>query len=222
MTESLMSDKEIISIALAELEEQTFAITRQYLEIHEVCPVEGSYEPLHIKRLDHKTAQVYFSIVDEKFWFTFYINLEQKRIQSVDMVPFCEVYACIYSDNSSVAELTTMTCLVPSETREKGEINKFGNHRYQESTLIFKPNTKPDDFENMLEALLSFLESDLQGMQTFTTNELGVIRVHMIFHKGNGILGGMSLSKDHMRRIAQLGFEVDFDLYTSGEEFKEE
>ncbi len=71
-----------------------------------------------------------------------------------------------------------MTILKHSEGKTKGQ--KRGNtglEFWKYSSIWFEPNPEPDEFEDKLKKLLSFLEQDKNGIKTLVDQANGYIQI---------------------------------------------
>jgi heme oxygenase len=111
--------------------------------------------------------------------------------------------------------------LPPTEIWNKGDFRKSGKSNYTFSNFTILPNPEPDQFKDKLRKLLDHLEQDKDGIKQLVNNANGHIQVAMDFHNGNGMIGGPSIDSIDIKRMSELGLSIDFDLYVSGNKFKE-
>jgi len=217
-----MSEIELIAVAVEEIENPTFGVVEQFLEAHEVAYKDGKPEVAGIK-IDEaeNSVTIYFSVKGEHFHFAVYLDTEPKvQVKFADTEDFCQVYFSAYSEELSLQELSSLTTLQPTESYDKGDKLAF-KMAAAGSSITFQPNSEPDTFSNKLKKLLDLLEQDGNGIIKLASEARGGIAVHTIFHNGNNMLGGFHLDKSDIRRLAALNLEVDFDLYVSGNLFKD-
>lgn len=118
-------------------------------------------------------------------------------------------------------ELSAITTLVPTRLKNKFDREGDGEATFNHSYLIFEPKPGPDEFEDKLEKLLTYLEQDTSGISELIKNHSGYIQVYSVFHNGNTMLGGHHINSAKIKRSAVLGCEIDFDIYAEGNLFKE-
>jgi hypothetical protein len=217
-----MEEAELIAIAVEEIENPTFGVVAQFLEVHEVAYKDGTPEILGV-RIDavENVATVYFSVKGEHFHFAVYLDTESEiRVKSADTEDFCQVYFSAYSEDLTLQELLSLTTLKPTGSYDKGD-KLVRNLIAAGSSIKFQPNIEPETFANKLKSLLTFLEKDDNGIKRLVSEASGGIAVHTIFHNGTNMLGGFHLDKSDIQRLAALNLEIDFDLYVSGNLFKD-
>ena len=219
----MTQDEQIIAKAIEEIESKSFGVTEKLFEIHEVVYQDGKPQVLRIdKEAEDGTVIIYFPIKDQQFYLAIYLEtVPEIDVKGVDTEDYHSVYFRATSEAMSLAELCSMTKLSPTGGWSKGDKRRNGKSFYNFSSFEFQPKPGPDSFEDKLEKLLYFLEQDKDGILNLVDKAYGHIQVASNFHNGNGMLGGHHLNKDIIRRIASLNLEIDFDLYCSGNKFKE-
>ncbi len=206
-----MTDEKVIQLVEDEIIKKSLLVTEQYLEIHQ--PV---YENnlLKILRIDLESEKnltiVYLQVVNERFYFTVYIDHETETVIGFDTEPFIRIYFRATSEKMDLKELCSLTSLVPTESWNKGDSRWNGKTNHTFSSITFTPNPEPDTFESKLEKLLDFLEQDKKGIKNLVDNAFGYIQVAMTFHNGNGMIGGPSIEKESLHRMNELNLENKF------------
>ena len=156
-----MTDEQIIELIEKEFKEKTLGTTEQYLEIHSPIYVD---KKLKVDRIDRETNDgliiAYLPILDERFYFSVYINTTLIQITNVGTEAYHEVYFRATSEILTANELQTMTKLTPTGGWNKGDLRKNGRSAYKFSSFEILPNPEPDEFEDKLKKLLDFLEQD--------------------------------------------------------------
>ncbi|WP_293309527.1 DUF4279 domain-containing protein [Pedobacter sp. UBA5917] len=216
-----MTDEQLAVLIEKEFEEKTLGVTEQYLEIH--APVYISNK-LKIDRIDcesHECMVAYLPVQDERFYFAVYIDTVSGKIINIGTEPYHRVYFFATSATLTETELKASTTLSVYESWNKGHLRKNGRAVYKYSGLRILPNTEPDEFEDKLGKLLSYLETDKKGVTELVEKAEGYIQVAMDIHNGNGMIGGPDISRENIARMAKLGLSINFDLYVGGEPFKE-
>ncbi|QNF34217.1 DUF4279 domain-containing protein [Adhaeribacter swui] len=217
-----MSEEEIIFLVTEELQNPILGVTQQYLEIHKPVTID---DRLKIDKVNTNseagTAIVYIPVVGACFHFAVYVDLKEKAVTGVGTESYNRVYFRVTSDLFTLDELKAFTTLSPTYGWSKGDLSKTGNQPYNFSSIEFMPNPEPDEFENKLSKLLDFLEQDTDGVRQLVAEAHGGITVVMDFHNGNGMLGGMYIDSLSIQRMGKLNLFIDFDLYASGNSFKE-
>lgn len=215
-----MTDKQIIKIIDSEIEMKTLALTKQYLEIHDVIYKDGK---ILIAHFDREAAEdkiiVYLPVKDEEFYFNIYIDIEKEAVTWFDTAPYIRIYFKALSESMSYSELSSLTKLSLTDGWNIGDLSSNGNQKYTWSEIIILPYPEPDEFENKLDKLLTFLEQDPDGIKNLVEKADGYIQVAMNFHNGNSMLGGPHVDKKSIKRMCELNLAIDFDLYAEGNLF---
>ena len=214
---------EIKEKAIREVEQPANELTKQFLKIHDIERKDGI--PV-INRIDLENeelgAQVYFNVDGEKFYCVIYLDIDPEvQVRWMGTEGCFTVYLGAGENNLTTSQIAKMTSLVPSRSWNKGDKTKTGGKRGF-TKVMFEPNPEADEFEDKLDKLLGYLETDKEGVKKIVELANGCVRVAAIFHNGNTMLGGVCLSVSNMKRLCDLGLEIDFDLYAEGNFFPEE
>jgi hypothetical protein len=217
-----MTNNKIIEIVINELISPTLGATVQLLAIHDFKQIDN--KPI-IERIDlehnDSIAIVYIPVIDERFYFAVYVDLKQGIVTNVGTESDNKVYFRCTSKDLTCGQLCSMTHLQPTEGWSFGDLRKSGKSKYDFSAIHFLPNPEPDEFEDKLIKLLDFLEKDTDGVKRLVDTTSGSIQVAMTFHNGNGMFGGPLIDKKSLKRLADLGLEINFDLYAFGNEYQD-
>jgi hypothetical protein len=216
-----MTDIEISKLIVKKFEEKTLGVTSQYLQKHQ--PIYENVQ-LKIDRIDREknddTIIVYLPVKNEYFFFSVYIDKKSGKIFSIGTESRNLVSAIFASDTMTSSELKLLTRLNCQEFWNKGDKKPNRQSIYKFSGIEFFPNPEPDEVEDKLEKLLSFLETDKERILSLSTKANGYVKVLMDFHGGNQLLGGMSLDSEIINRISALGLSIDFQITVWGNSFK--
>ena len=218
-----MSDDKIIQKAIEEIESKTWGVTQQFLDIHQVVYLGNKPK---VERVDldkgEGTAIVYFPVKEERFYLAVYIEMSpEPEVSSIYVEPYTSVCFSAGSESIELEILSGMTTLIPTSVWRKGDPKREGKPvLHKDNRIRFEPTPGPDEFEDKMRILLDFLETDKVGVKNLVKKTEGYIQVAMEFHNGNSMLGGTSISKETIKRMAALNLEIDFDLYVSGKKYK--
>ncbi|MDR2236923.1 MAG: DUF4279 domain-containing protein [Chryseobacterium sp.] len=214
-----MTEKEIAELIQNELIHKSWGFTEQISELH--SPLYNKDDSIQIENItsDHDEQTVYVPLLNESFYLTFYINSEKKEITGISTEPQILIYFKAISENMNCSELKKMTLLEISESWNKGDQKKSQTGSYHFSGIKIESDKKPDRFEKKMEAFLSKLQKDRNGIIQLSQLAETTIQVLIDFHNGNGLLGGPFLSKNNIKQLADLNLSVDFDLYVSGKQY---
>ncbi|MDF2192734.1 DUF4279 domain-containing protein [Paraflavitalea sp. CAU 1676] len=218
----MLTDEQVISLVERELLEQTMGATEQFLAIHSPVLVEGKPKVDRIDREREGRIVVYLPVLEQQFYFTFYINAEKGEITGMDTEAWQRVYFRATSETMSADDLKAMTRLMVTNWWSKGDLKWNGRSAHKYSNIEILSNPEPDAFEDKLKKLLDYLLEDAEGIRHLVRQAKGYIQVATDFHFGNGMLGGPFLSAEAIQKMAALGLSISFDLYVWGEPFREE
>jgi hypothetical protein len=216
-----MTDLEIAELILKEFKEKTLGVTCQYLEIHE--PVYEN-DQLKIDRIDREknddTIIAYLPVKDEYFFFSVYLDKKTGEIFNIGTESRNLVSVIFASENMTSDELKLLTKLNCQEFWNKGDKRPNRKATYKFSGIEFCPNPEPDEFEDKLDKLLTFIEDDKEGILLLSTKSKGYIHVLMDFHRGNQLIGRMSIDAETLKRISVLNLSIDFQITAWGNGFR--
>ena len=216
-------EKLITACAIAEVDKPTLAATEQFFEVHSVAR-DSNDMPIIAGVLMNKkdsNANVYFSVVDEEFYFVVYVDLEPEiKMRWTNTEAKYSIYFTAGSDVMPAKTIENLTRLTATTSWNKGD--KRNNGTYLFTKVIFEPNPEPGEFQSKFEKLLDYLETDVQGVGELVAKFNGYIQVAAMYHNGNSMLGGASLDALSIKRLSALNLGVDFDIYAEGNLFKEE
>lgn len=216
-----MTDIEISKLILNEFVEKNLGVTSQYLEIHE--PIYENKQ-LKIDRIDREKNDdiiiAYLPVKKEHFFFSVYLDKKTGEIFNVDTEPRNTVSLIFVSENMTSKELKKLTKLNCQEFWNKEDKKPHRKAFYRFSGIEFCPNPEPDEFEDKLEKLLTFLEGDREGILSLSTKSNGYIYVLIDFHRGTQLLGSMSIGSETLKRINGLNLKIDFQIAAWGNSFK--
>ncbi|MGB7519245.1 MAG: DUF4279 domain-containing protein [Spirulinaceae cyanobacterium] len=166
-------------------------------------------------------AIAYVPVVNEFFHFAVCVDLQEKRFVGIHTEPCNRVYLRAISDSLSLEKLKSLTKLSPTKSWNKGDFRNEDRspYKYKFSSFKLLPNPEPDSFEDKLKKLLDLLETDQQGVTNLIEKAEANVTVAMNFHNGNGMLGGMSINPESIKRMGKLNLSIDFDLYADGNKF---
>jgi hypothetical protein len=215
-----MTDSEISKLVLQELESKTLGVTSQYLEIHDPIYEKGI---LRIDRIDREKDGIiiaYLPVKDEIFSFAFYIDSNTAQVISVGTESRNLVSLVVVSETITSNDLKQLTTIECQEFWNKGDKKPHTKAIYSFSGIEFHLKTEPDEFEDKLNKLLSYIETDRSGILALTFKADAYIKVTMDFHRGNQLLGGLTLDKEILKRITALNLSMDFQITSWGNAFK--
>ena len=215
-----MTDEQAIELIEKEFQEKTFGVTEQYLGIHAPIYINNKLQIERIDRDHNKLIIAYLPIQDERFYFAVYIDGDSGELINIGTEPYHRIYFFATSKNLSETELKALCSLSIYESWNKGDLKKNGRSAHNFSALKIMPNSEPDEFEDKLDKLLTYLETDEEGIRQLVEKAEGYIQVAMDLHNGNGMIGGPNISRESVSRMHNLGLSINFDLYVGGNSFR--
>lgn len=164
---------------------------------------------------------MYFPVKDEDFFFAVYVDIEPEvAVRWVGSEAAFSVYFSVVPEDLTAEEIEEMTILKPTGSWSKGD--KCNNGFRHFTKVMFEPNKEPDEFEDKIKKLIDYLLTDRESVIRLVNEYGGYIQVAASFHNGNSMLGGVNLSSDIIKALADLNLSIDFDLYAEGNLFLED
>jgi hypothetical protein len=206
-----------IDVAIAEVLNPAFAVTRQYLESNEIAFENGKHkvERLDLNRSDNLVA-VYFPFKNERFFLQ--VDVTKAPEVKVDFVwteNGTRTYLTAVSEELTFTELSHGFPFQPLTGWSKGDNKKDGKSQYTFSRLEFDIFTSEAyDLNQQLDLLLNELEKDVESVKRLTEKASTIIAVckHQ-YVSGNA---GIHLDIQTIKRLSNLNLSIDIDMYISG------
>ena len=217
-----MADTLIIEKAIEEVETKTLGVTKQFLAIHKLVYIGNLPKIARVDTGKINEVIVYFYVEDEMFFLAVYVDLNPNvSVRWTNTEPYHSIYFSASSETLSFKELSELTILITTKSRNKGDKKHPENEKivWKQSSVFIEPNPEADRFEDKLTKLLDYLEEDTEGIRKLVNNANGHIQVYSSFHNGNTMIGGHHLEKEHIKRLSKLNLEIDFDISADGNFF---
>lgn len=161
-----------------------------------------------------KYIPLYVPIMNEQFYYYFYLNLDKKEISDFSFHEFNKIYFKATSYKYSLNELIKLYGDKPDEGWSKGDKRKVGDSVYKFTAFIINVSDKPEEFETKLKKLLKILEKNKKGVKKLTKYAYGHIMVWTVFpEKIYTGLGGYYLDSKVIKSLNDLGLFIQFDIY---------
>jgi hypothetical protein len=214
-----MIENRIREVALDEIFNPTYELTKQYLKVNPLIYNNGDpvIEDIIIN-YESKTAEVYFPILDEEFYLVIYLDIEPDvSIRIMNMSAGNRVYLNISSEKLSFAEITKDFLLQPTRFWKKGELMLKRNIEkyYEESGFMFEPNSKKTgEVEKKIDHVLQLLQPFKNKMNELENDASLLIQVCYYGYKDQ--MWGIHLEKEMLKKLSDLHLSIDIDLYASG------
>jgi hypothetical protein len=205
-----------------EINQKNLSATANHLANHK--PIYKK-DKLQISRVDNEKegniAVAYLPVEGQEFYFALSIDTDTGKIISFDTEANHKVIFRATSVFLSSKELEEFTSLKPTNSWSKGQKNPNANFDYFFSALTIEGSDLPDELEDKLEKLMALLEKDKAGIYNLASNSNAFIQVVSHHYISNGQLNSISLSNEIIKRISDLGLEINFETYIDGSKLKQ-
>lgn len=189
-------------------------MTQQYLKILEVKYINQipKIAGIDVNQVENKVT-AYVEVKNEYFYLQFVFDTTSNiQIYSVSTVPFIGINFTPTSEELTLEHLLKITSINPTSTISKEEFEYNG--------LVFDSNPEPGQIENKLNLFLNLLESDIEGIKELSKQtNCKHLFLTIIYHAGTENYSGFYLTTQIINRLSNLGFELTFDIYASGNKF---
>lgn len=200
-------------IAIHEVLNPTFELTKQYLQAIELC-YSNKLPQIDDVELDREanTAAVYFPIKNESFYYVIYI--ENLEVSWVNISAGNSVYLFACSEVLSTKELVNYLAFEPTEIWSKDEKTNFGATR-KHSGFIYDPIAKrtgevEDKLNRLLDSLLPYKEKISQ------LSNIASVEIQVAYYGYKDEMWGFHFDKKSIGKLSELGIDIDIDLYAGG------
>lgn len=217
----MIDSKKYVSIAIQELRQPTFEITKQYLQVMEV---ELENEAPRVARvdLDHasESIAVYFFIKEERFFIV--VNLSKgdtPKVEWVWMESGHRVSLTAISEALGYEELSSYLPYNSLTGWSKGDLHKSGKKAYKFTRVSYEPNVNEAyGLEEKLLELLINIERSSGAIHKLVENSQAYISICR--HQYISANAGIHLDLDILHRLSSLNLELDVDTYITGSEIE--
>ena len=213
-----MEDK-VREIAISEVMNPTFAITKQFLATNAVV-MENDKPVISdvIFSKDGEFAEVYFPIVDENYFFVVYVDIiPEPALRFMGMNAGNRVYFYAASETETAIDLVDQLDIVPTEIWKKGDAVSARNtvSKNKDSGFEFMSSNKlTGEVEDKLEYILGVLIQNIEKIKALSLK--ADIGINIAYYGYKEQMWGLDLSANTIKKMAELGVSVDIDLYAGG------
>ena len=199
-----MTLEEIGKIAISEILFPTFNLTKQFLMVNKVLlekevPVIADV----IVKEEENTAEVYFPIIDESYFFVVYLELEPiPAVRFMGMSAGNSVKLFVLSENHTADELINILGINPTKKWSKGEKRAKSNADifYDFSGLIFEPTVKRTvEVEDKLRKIIDFL--NLYKEKVLKLTEVASVEVQIVYYGYKDQMWGIHLDSGIISKL---------------------
>ncbi|GIP53254.1 DUF4279 domain-containing protein [Paenibacillus vini] len=206
-------------VALKEIEEQTFELTKSYLTVNKL--VYKNNEPQIddvIVNEEEGTAAVYFPIENEEYYFVIYLDISpQIRVRFMGMSAGSRVYFSVSSEDIELEKLVDEIDIMPIRTWQKGtkipnlKIDRF----YEDSGFILEYDSRrTGEVEDKLLNILDKLEC-LNLISIVKSDNINRV-LQVVYYGYKDEMWGINLNPIIIKKLSMLNTYLDIDLYASG------
>jgi hypothetical protein len=214
---------QVSEVAIEEIDQINFAITRQLLKVHTLEYEHGRPKIAKIELHPNLgRAIVHFQIKGERIFFTVFLDTEPKvKVVWTNITEGSRVIFKVTSETIRLDKISSLTKIPPTCSWDIGAPHPNGHGKHTFSLFGFEPITEmAGDVESKINTLLDKLEQDREGIRKMSAMANSYIQIHWHGYYGNGMLGGFQLNKVTISRLANLQLAIDFDLYADGNPFE--
>ncbi len=210
-----LKEQEIQDVAIAEILNPTFALTRQFLTENKVVLKE--HVPLVedvIFREEEKTAEVYFPIAGERYYFVVYVDLEPHvSVRMMGTSPGNRVYFLATSEKHSLDELIALAGVEPTRIWEKGKNVRHNGFEVQPS--MKETGNVEDKLRTVIKLLLPH-KATLHALSTIAN--MGIQIAYWGYREQ---MWGIHFEAETLQGLAALNLSVNVDIYAGGPDLGE-
>ena len=210
-----MEEQELRDIAIAEILDPTFALTKQFLAVNKIVFKENLpfIEDIILKE-EEKVAEVYFPIEGERYYFVVYVDVKpQISVRWMGMSPGNRVYFLATSEKHNLDELIALIGVEPTRTWKKGKNIRHNGFEIQPSAK--ETGEVEDKLQAVIRLLLPF-KADLQALSTIANTG-----IQIAYWGYKEQMWGMHFGAETLQELGVLNLSVDIDLYAGGPDLGE-
>lgn len=206
-------------VARKEIEEQSFELTKQYLSVNKLVYENDKPKIADVIMNDgEQSAEVYFFIVDEAYYFVVYLDTSPEvTVRFMGMSAGNHVYLSVSSNVNNLEKLLEGINLVPSKTWQKGtQISKRNTNRFHEASgFTFQlEDKKTGEVEEKLASLINKLETS-NLIQIIKSDEIHK-EIRVVYYGYKEQMSGINLKPIIIEKLSMLNASLDIDLYAGG------
>ncbi len=169
---------------------------------------------------DKSTAEVYFPIIDEEYYFVIYIDLVPEiSLKFMGMSAGNKVELFVSSDAEDLDKMIELLHVTPQRSWLKGEkrihYNGINFSVNKNSGFIYTPIEKTTgDVEDKLDYLLDKLIQVKDKIVEL--HKVAEVEIQLTYYGYKDQMWGINLKPQTIQRLSELGIPLDIDLYASG------
>ncbi|OWR29835.1 hypothetical protein CDO73_12165 [Saccharibacillus sp. O23] len=216
--------EEIRRAVLDEIAVPRFELTKQYLSVNTLVVKEGLPQ---IEQIDicerEQTAEVYFPIVGEDYYFVIYLDLAPKvSVRFMGMEAGSRVYFSASSSVIDLEELIQDLDRQPTETWQKGTRipNRRAERFYEDSGFTYEINGSNSGTADQKIAQLIDMLDGLSLDRVLNSQDIHR-EIQVVYYGYKDQMWGIHLEPDTLMKLAKLNAHIDIDLYASGPDLPE-
>ncbi len=209
----------IKQIAIGEVLNPTFELTKQYLQSNCLC-FENNLpyiEDVEINK-DKNTAAVYFPIKKEQFYFVIYV--ENLEVEWMGMSAGNRVYLFANSEEISTEQIVDFLGFEPTEKWNMNDpIGCNSNFKHKNNGIMYEPIHKmtgevETKLGNLLDNLLPYKEAIIE------LSHKASIEIQVTYYGHKDQMWGINLDAKTIKKLSELELAIDVDLYAGGNDIE--
>jgi len=219
----VLTKDEIKKIAIAEILQPKFELTKQYLNVNKLI-FEKDVPVIEAVIVDEgkNEARVYFPVKDEDYYFLVYIDIRPLiKVRTMYMTAGNWVSLSVISENENVSlkKLLETSGIEPTRKWERGEKRTYGRGTYCFSGFIVRPDeTTAGEVEEKIEKLVNLLHPHQEDILKLL--KIADVSLEIVYCGYKDTMWGLNFKSELIQKIAELGISIDIDLYASGPDLK--
>lgn len=211
------TDGWIRRMAIGEVLNPTFELTKQYLAVNRLVCADG--EPvIEDVIVNEDGAEVYFAVDGERYYFAIYLDLSPEGIPSLRWMGTSAgntVELQVASEDIPLSDLLTLVDITPTREWDKGQLKPppyQPGSVYKFSSFLYTPTPKrTGDVEEKLRALVEVLMPQRDRVRRL--NEVATAGITVGYSGYVSDMLGFYFGPELLSAIGELNLSLDLDLY---------
>lgn len=216
-----MDKEKLTLVALEEIRNRTFELTKQYLENNTLI-LEGDTPRIEdiIISDDNLTAEVDFPVLNEPFFLVIYLDIEPEiEVRWVSMSAGNKVELFVSSESVALNSFIELLQINPKEKWSIGENRIIDGLRdcppHKDYGFIYAPIDKTNgEVENKLENLLNELLKKKEII--LELEKVAIVEIQVTYFGYKDEMWGFNFKPHIIQMLSEIGVSLDIDLYACG------
>ncbi len=211
-----MDVNKIKEIAINEVVNPTFELTKQYLKSNNLTIKNGTPIIEDIEINENGVVSIYFPIEKQHFYFVVYI--EDMTLKWMDMSAGNRVQLLVCSNDIDAEQIIDYLGIEPTSRWNKNDrVGRSGKRK--NSGIIYQPIDKmtgrvEDKLSKLLDDLLPYKKSILE------LSLKASLEIQIAYYGHKNEMWGIHLDKENVNKLSDLDLPLDVDLYAGGNDIE--